>query len=100
MLLRRDAQADRAAHAGAAQAAIAVGVLGEILLVITLGVVELRRVEDLGRDLAHAAARELLLEDRARGLRLALLLGRESIDAGAILRTDIVALAHALGRIV
>src|SRR5471032_618412 len=95
-----DAEADRAAHAGSTQAAIATGVLGEILLVITLSVVEHRRVEDLGRDLAHAAAREFLLEDRLRGLGLALLLGREGVNAGAILRADIVALAHALGRIV
>ena len=34
--------ADRTAHAGAAEAAVAVGVLGEVLLVVVLGVVELR----------------------------------------------------------
>src|SRR6185295_8344918 len=37
---RRRRDPDRAAHAGAAQAAIAVGVLREVLLVIVLGVVE------------------------------------------------------------
>ena len=33
-------EADRAAHAGAAQAAVTAGVLGEVLLVVVLGVVE------------------------------------------------------------
>src|SRR6185503_1370602 len=100
-LLRRDAETDRAAHAGAAEAAIAVRVLGEILLMIILGVVERRRIEDLGRDpVVHAVPLELLLEHRARGLGRLLLLGREGIDAGAILRADIVALSHALSRVV
>src|SRR6187455_889781 len=39
---------DRAAHAGAADAAIAGRVLGEILLVVVLGEIELRRRQDLG----------------------------------------------------
>src|SRR6185436_5280835 len=40
---RRDADADRARHAGAADAAVAVGVLRQVLLVVILGVEELRR---------------------------------------------------------
>src|SRR5882757_4180477 len=44
------ADADRTAHAGAAEAAIAERILGEILLVVVLGVIERRRVEDFGGD--------------------------------------------------
>src|SRR5262249_40580542 len=98
--LRRNTQPDRAAHAGAAQAAIAVGGLGEVLLGIVLGVVERGRVDDLGGYGAHAVLGELLLEHGERGLGLLLLLGREGVDAGAVLRADIVALAHALRRVV
>ena len=42
--------ADRAAHAGAAETAIAHRILGEVLLMVVLGEIERRRVEDLGRD--------------------------------------------------
>src|SRR5688572_8754410 len=90
----------RAAHAGAAEAAVTIWILCQILLVIVLGVVEGRRVENLGRNLAVTGLREALLERRARRFRGAPLLGRGDIDAGAVLRADIVALAHALGRIV
>src|SRR5689334_17431131 len=100
LLSRLHADADRAAHAGAAEAAVAAGILGEILLVIVLGVVERRRIEDLGGDGAKTLLAELALEHGARGLGLGLLVGRESVDAGAVLRADIVALAHALRRIV
>ena len=62
---RRDAQPDGAGHAGAAETTIAPRVLGEILLVIVLGVEERRRLDDLGRDRAVALPGELSLEDRA-----------------------------------
>jgi len=39
---------DRTADAGAADTAVAVGVLGQVLLVVFLGVVELRSPDDLG----------------------------------------------------
>src|SRR5579863_394163 len=45
----------RAAHARPAQAAIAHRVLGEVLLVIVLGKIERRRVEDFGGDGVVAA---------------------------------------------
>src|SRR5690606_36583830 len=45
-----DADADWAGHAGAADAAVAAGVLREIPLVVVLGEVEGRRRADLGRD--------------------------------------------------
>src|SRR5437667_2817837 len=66
--LHRDTRADRAAHAGAAEAAIAHRVLGQILLVIVLGEIEWRRVQDLGRDRVEALRLELLLVHRLRGL--------------------------------
>jgi len=47
---------DRAGDLGAGEAAVTSGVLGEILLVIGLGVVERRCVADLGRDRAVTGA--------------------------------------------
>src|SRR6185437_13342154 len=49
-----DAHANRAGDAGAAQAAIAAGVLLQVLLVVVLGRVERTRLGDLGRDRAEA----------------------------------------------
>src|SRR5262245_66424140 len=50
-LLRRDrGDPDRARHTGTAQPAIAHRVLGEVLLMIVLGEIERRRLEDLGGD--------------------------------------------------
>ena len=95
-----DAGADLAGDAGAAEPAIAVRVLGEILLVIVLGEIEFRRRQDLGGDGAEPLRGERASIGRLRGLggfplRLGIV-----IDARAILRADIVALAHALGRVV
>src|SRR5262249_21030982 len=69
--------ADRAAHAGAAEAAIAHRVLRQILLVVVLGKIELRRVEDFGGDRIEAPCLELLVVHRFRRVRGATLLGRE-----------------------
>src|SRR5262249_55554811 len=91
---------DRAAHAGPAQAAIAHRVLRQILLVIVLGEVERRRIEDFRCDRTEAPRLELALVLRFRGLGGFALYGRERVDAGAVLRAHVVALAHALGRIV
>ena len=67
---------------------------------VVLGVVERPGLGDLGRDLAEARARQLLLEHRARRLgRLALRVGRP-VDRGAVLRAGVVPLAHPLGRVV
>src|SRR5215470_16282410 len=92
--------ADGAAHPGAAQAAIARGVLRQVLLMVVLGEIELRRIQHLGGDGVEAARLELLVVHRLRGLRGLALRGRERVDAGAILRAHVVALAHALGRVV
>src|ERR1051326_3261571 len=99
-LLRRNRGADRAAHAGAGESAIAHRVLGEILLMIVLGEIERRRVADLGGDLAVALRPQRLGVGGFRGLTGRALRGIEGVDARAILRADVVALAHALGRVV
>src|SRR5919197_263870 len=70
---RRRARAHRAGDAGAAQAAVAVGHLVEVLLVVVLGVVEVAGGRDLGRDLAEPALVQralVALERGARGGRL------------------------------
>src|SRR3954447_3640425 len=64
---------DRAAHAGAADAAVTVRVLREVLLVIVLGVVELAGICDLGRDVAVATSGKHRLEG-VTGLERGLLL--------------------------
>src|SRR5438876_414047 len=99
-LRRLDRGADRAAHAGAAQPAIAHRILGEVLLMIVLGEVERRRVENFGRDRVETPGLQRLVVPRLRRLGGLALGGGEGIDAGAVLRAGIVALAHALGGIV
>src|SRR5687768_15342677 len=60
--------ANRATHARATEPAVAVGVLGEVLLVVILGVVERGRRDDLGRDDPVTLLRERLLERVTRSL--------------------------------
>ena len=67
---------------------------------VVLGVVEVRRRQDLGRDLAAAGGGQRGLVALGRGgggggLRV----GRR-VDPGAVLGADVVALAHALRRVV
>src|SRR6185436_12207510 len=64
-----DAGADRAGDAGAADAAVAAGVLRQVLLVVVLGEVEVGRAGDLGADrVAMPRRREGLSVGIARGL--------------------------------
>src|SRR5437899_2579667 len=63
------------------EAAVAVGILRQVLLVILLGVVELRRRQDLRRDRAVAGGSELRLKHVARALGGAALLIVEVVDA-------------------
>ncbi|KAG1648565.1 hypothetical protein GQR58_029736 [Nymphon striatum] len=80
--------------------AVAARVLGQVLLVVVLGVVEVIERTDLGRDLAEAGTRQLRLVGLAAGLGDdGLILGRR-VHGGAILATDVVALAHELDRVV
>src|SRR6202035_648414 len=102
-----DAEPDRAGDARAAEAAVAAGVLGKVLLVVVLGVIEPiparpGRVElgDLRRDRPVTGRREHLLIGLQRGLRGAALLIVAVQDQRAVLRTDVVALAHPLRRVV
>src|SRR3954451_8450733 len=96
----RRSETDRAAHAGPAQAAVAVGDLRQVLLVVVLGVVELAKGRDLGRDLAVAGLAQALGERGLRALR-GLALGLGAVEDGrAVLGAHVVALAHALGRVV
>src|SRR5580698_372113 len=55
-----DASADRAAHAGAAKAAITARIFRQILLVIILGEIERWRLPDLSRDRSHPLGVECL----------------------------------------
>src|SRR6478609_3060704 len=91
---REGSGAIRERDSGGAVAAVPVGVLVQVLLVVVLGVV-VRRLAvlhelDLRGDRVEAAAGELLavlLGEVARGL---LLLGRGGVDAGAVLGADVV----------
>src|SRR5271167_4089502 len=89
----------RAGDASAAEAAIAIGVLRQVLLVIPLGKVEGRSIADLGGDLAQSRRTEPTLIGLPRRLGGGLLLRRECIDCRPVLGPDVVALAHALGRV-
>src|SRR5688572_11631619 len=73
--LRRANETDGAADARPTEAAVAVRVLRQVLLVVVLGVVERPCRRDLRRDLAVARAPQLALVHLARALgRLPLLL--------------------------
>src|SRR5215204_1821681 len=67
-LLCGDAGADLAAHARAAEAAIAERVLGEILLMIVFGEVERRRIDDLGSDRTVSFGAQCLVVRRLGGV--------------------------------
>src|SRR5215218_6017265 len=99
-LLSPRAQTDRAGDAGAAEPAVAVRVLVEVLLVVRLGVVERSRGGDLGRDLAQPGVVERRLVAVARSLDHGALLFERVVDRGAVLGPEVVALAHALRRVV
>src|SRR5690349_3972437 len=97
--LSRNARPDRAGHAGAAEPAIAGRILRQILLMIVLGEIERTGGGDLGGDGAEPLGRQRLLIGRLRSIgRLALRIVR-GVDRAAILRADIVALTHALCRV-
>ena len=67
---------------------------------VILGEVELRRGADLGGDGAVAGGTQPLLKAVSRGLGGTKLLRRIGVDRRAVLRANVVALAHPLGRVV
>src|SRR5690349_16911106 len=89
-----------ALYPGPPDPAVAVRVLVQVLLVVVLGVVELRRFPDFRGHRAEAVCTEgpLVLVAGAFGRHL--LRVRIRIDGGPVLRSNISALAHALGGIV
>src|SRR5688500_9336875 len=93
-------RAHGAAHARPAQTAVAAGVLAQVLLVVVLGVIEGRRGAQLGRDLALAGLAQAGLVGLPRGLGQRALLVVEGVERRAVLRAHVVALAHALRRVV
>src|SRR5258705_4702335 len=99
-LTRLRIHADRTGNARATEAAVASGVLREVLLVIILRVVERRRVGNLGGDAPEARIVQPILERLARRFGGALLLGREGVDRRTVLRAGVVPLAHPLCRVV
>ncbi len=66
----------------------------------SLGIVERRHLADFRSDLAVALGAQLLLESRAAGVDGSLLRLVEPVDHRAVLGAGVVALAHALGRVV
>src|SRR5580700_255125 len=98
----RGDHADRAGHAGAVVRAVPVRVLGvrQVLLVVVLSEVEVRRGHDLRCDLPVPSVREPLLIAGHRLLRGGLLLRRVIEDDRPVLGAQVVALPHALSGIV
>src|SRR3954453_7920500 len=92
--------ADRTAHACSTEPAIPAGVLREVLLMVVLGVVELRRRQDLGRDRPVTGPLQFCLKRVTRRFGGPTLVVAVIVDAGPVLRADVVALAHALGGVV
>src|ERR1700730_5352877 len=84
---------DRPTHPGAAEAAIAVGILRQILLVIILGEIERRGIPDFRGDRSHPFGRERLGVGRLGRFRGGVLLRRGRIGAGTVLGADFAALA-------
>src|SRR5581483_2908629 len=87
-------------HSTAAQPAVAAGILRQILLVIVLGVKELRRVADFRRDGAVSRGGKPGLISTPGDLGRVPLGPVGHVDRGAILCADIPSLAHALRGIV
>src|SRR4051794_4729636 len=87
---RLGGEPDRAGNAGTAEAAVAVRVRREVLLVVRLGGVERPRRCELGRDLPVARASQLRLVGRAGALDLGALLLARPVDRRAVLRADVV----------
>jgi hypothetical protein len=94
-------QLRRQANANAADTAVAVRVFVQILLMIVLGIIKRRGRGDFGGHMAGVMGiGHRLLESRQAVARGGVLLRGQRIEGRAVLGAVIVALAHALGRIV
>ena len=93
-------EADGAADAGSADAAVTGRVLREILLVVVLRIVKRRRCDDLGGDTTVTRAAQSLFVSSHRGNRGLALRVVEVVDAGPVLGADVVALPVRRGRVV
>src|SRR5262249_23864071 len=89
----------RTADAGAAEAAIAGRILGEILLMIILGKIEVRGGQNLCRDGTVPARGDRLLVHRLRSLCGRALRGRVHVDTGPVLGAEVVAWPQPLSRV-
>src|SRR6185369_6787030 len=76
-------------NAAATQPAVAARILVQVLLVVILGVVELRRVLDLGRDRTVTGFLQSLAVALQTRLGGSALFGVVDVDARAVLRTDV-----------
>src|SRR5262245_2658506 len=94
------AHTDWTAHPRAAEPAVSIRVLVQILLMVVLGVVERRRIGDLCGDTTVAGLSQFVLECRACRLGGRSLRGRIAIDRRPILRAGVVTLPHPLRGIV
>ena len=75
ILFPQAVQTNRTADTGAAVAAVSSRILRQVLLVIILGIVERRRVGNLGRDPTVARGSQPILISRARRFGGTFLLG-------------------------
>src|SRR5579872_4135150 len=91
--------ADRTRNSCAFYAAIPVGILRQILLVVILRIIKLPRLPDLRRNLPPSCRTQALLILPLRLLRHAPLLRVVDIDDRPVLRAQIIPLPHALRRI-
>src|SRR5690606_26050057 len=90
----------RTGHSRPTESAIPTGILGEVLLMVVFGEVKWWSFDDFGSDLGIASRCQRRCVRGARSLGLPPLLGAEDVDPRAVLGAQIVALAHALSRIV
>src|SRR4051812_27229117 len=91
---------DRTGHACPSEPTVAAWVFGQVLLMVILRIVELRSRQDLCRHGAVAGPSQLTLEGDLRPLRSLFLSVGVVVDARAVLRADVIALAHALRGVV
>ena len=95
-----DSQSDRTGHPSSPYAAITIGIFRQILLVIILGHVKRSGLNNLGGACAISCRVETRVERGSARLSRGLLRRGGPVDAAAVLRADVIALAIQLGGIV